>query len=243
MTAGATTLAAGGERHVPVPDEVARDYLLLGLRLDQHVPGLVDGYFGPADLKAQVDIESVRSPAALAADAEALLARIGDEVEPPDRRDWLSAQAVALRTQARALAGDELSYVEHVTRCFAWSPVRRDNSVFEAAAAELDALLPGSAPIAERLAAWDARFAIPVDRLPAIVDWLVARFRARAASTVRDPGRRGPPRHARSRPAVDRLQLVRRRPPLARRHQHRPADPRGGPHPHRRARDVPGPPP
>ena len=39
MTAGATTLAAGGERHVPVPDQVARDYLLLGLRLDQHVPG------------------------------------------------------------------------------------------------------------------------------------------------------------------------------------------------------------
>ena len=63
-TDAATTLAVGGERQVPVPDPVARDYLLLGLRLDQHIPGLVDAYFGPADLKARVDIESLRAPAA-----------------------------------------------------------------------------------------------------------------------------------------------------------------------------------
>ena len=49
--------AVGGTRTVPAPDAVARDYLLLGLRLDQRIPGLVDGYFGPADLKATVDIE------------------------------------------------------------------------------------------------------------------------------------------------------------------------------------------
>ncbi|HEX5013790.1 MAG TPA: hypothetical protein VFV72_06470 [Candidatus Limnocylindrales bacterium] len=183
----ATTLAAGGERHVPVPDEIARDYLLLGLRLDQHIPGIVDGYFGPADLKAQVDIESIRPPAALAQDAEALLGRIRDTVEAADRRDWLSAQVVALHTQAAALAGEPLPYIEHVTRCFAWSPLRREDSLFEAAAGELDALLPGTQPIAERLATWDRRFEIPIDRLPAIVDWLVARFRARAAALFAIP--------------------------------------------------------
>ena len=57
-----TTLAAGGQREIPVPDPVARDYLLLALRLDQHVPGLVDAYYGPADLKARVDMESLRPP-------------------------------------------------------------------------------------------------------------------------------------------------------------------------------------
>ncbi len=44
--------AVGGTRTVPAPDPVARDYILLALRLEQHIPGLVDGYFGPADLKA-----------------------------------------------------------------------------------------------------------------------------------------------------------------------------------------------
>jgi hypothetical protein len=181
VTKRATTLAVGGDRHVPAPDPIARDYLLLALRLDQHVPGLVDGYFGPADLKAEVDVGQLRAPARLAADADALLARLPGEVTDEQRRDWLAAQLIALRTQAAGLAGDELPYAEHVRRCFAWTPERRAEAQFEAAATQLDALLPGQEPLADRLAAWDARFEIPVDRLPSVVDWLVGRFRARAA--------------------------------------------------------------
>ncbi len=71
MTA-ARVPAVGGTRDVPAPDDVARDYLLLGLRLDQHLPGTVDGYFGPAELKARVDMEPLRPPARLAEDALAL---------------------------------------------------------------------------------------------------------------------------------------------------------------------------
>jgi hypothetical protein len=176
-----TTLAAGGERQVPAPDDVARDYILLGLRLDQHIPGLVDGYFGPADLKAQVDIEQLRAPARLAEDADALLARLPDEVTDAQRRDWLTAQLVAMRTHAAGLAGEDLPYVELVERTYEWSPVRRDETMFDTAAAELDALLPGTEPLIDRLEAWDARFEVPLDRLPGVVDWLVGLFRARAS--------------------------------------------------------------
>jgi hypothetical protein len=176
----ATTPAVGGMRQVPVPDPIARDYILLGLRLDHHIPGLVDGYFGPADLKAQVDIEQLRAPDRLAADADALLARLATEIADAQRRDWLAAQLVAVRTQAAALAGESLPYLEHVSRCFAWTPQRRDDAMFDAAAAELEALLPGTAPLAERLATWDAQFEIPVDRLAAVIDWLVGRFRSRS---------------------------------------------------------------
>ena len=180
MTDRAMTLAAGGERQIPAPDPIARDYLLLGLRLDQHIQGLVDGYFGPADLKAEVDVGQLRPPADLAADAAALLDALPAEVRDEGRRDWLSAQLTALRTQALVLAGEQLPYVEHLTRCFAWTPQRRDDASFDAAAADLDALLPGDEPLADRLVAWDKQFEIPVDRLPGVVEWLVARFRARA---------------------------------------------------------------
>jgi hypothetical protein len=176
-----TTPAVGGQRHVPVPDPVACDYLLLALRLDQHIPGLVDGYFGPADLKAQVDVEELRRPAALIDDAVGLLDRLPAEVSEPDRLDWLVAQVTALRTHAEALAGRELPYFESVTRLFAWTPVRRDEAVFEEAAVEIDRLVPGSEPLAARLAVWDAQFAVGVDRLRSVVAWLVDRFRARSA--------------------------------------------------------------
>ncbi len=174
--------AAGGERQVPAPDAIARDYLLLALRLDQHIDGLVDGYFGPAELKALVETEQLRSPARLADDAAMLVARLPNEVEDDARRDWLNAQVVALKTQAAALAGDSLPYLDHVSRCFAWTPSRRDDARFDEAAALLDGLLPGPDPLAERLAAWDARFEIPVDRLPKVVDWLVGLFRERASA-------------------------------------------------------------
>lgn len=174
--------AVGGTRTVPPPDPIARDYLLLALRLDQRIPGLVDGYFGPADLKAVVDMEQLRSPARLRDDAAALRDRLATEVEEPDRRAWLDAQLVALETQAAALAGAELPYLEHVARCFAYTPARRPDAEFAVAATALETLLPGADPLPERLEAWDAQFEVPLDRLAAVVAWLVERFRARAAA-------------------------------------------------------------
>ena len=118
-----TTLAMGGERVLPDPDPIARDYLLLALRLGQHVEGLVDGYFGPADLKAQVDMEQLRPPARLADDAAAAArARRCRGGLEPTAGDWLDRQLVALETQARALAGDALPYLDHVERCFDLRP-------------------------------------------------------------------------------------------------------------------------
>ncbi|OGO57753.1 MAG: hypothetical protein A2Z32_06070, partial [Chloroflexi bacterium RBG_16_69_14] len=69
-----------------------------------------------------------------------------------------------------------------VARCFAYAPHRRPDAEFDTAAARIDELLPGEGPLGERLAAWDARFEIPVERLPAVVDWLVGRFRMSAAA-------------------------------------------------------------
>jgi hypothetical protein len=174
--------AVGGTRSVPAPDPVARDYLLLALRLDHLIPGLVDGYFGPADLKAKVDTEQLHAPARLRDEAASLRSRLAAEVEDADRRAWLEIQLVALQTQAAALAGEALPYLEYVARCFAFEPSRRPDATFERAAAQIDALLPGEAPLAQRLAAWDARFEVPVERLPGILAWLVERCRVRAAA-------------------------------------------------------------
>ncbi len=173
--------AVGGARLVPPPDPIARDYLLLALRLDQRIPGLVDGYFGPADLKARVDMEQLRAPARLRDDAAVLRDRLSDEVADPARRAWLNAQLVALETQAAALAGQPLPYLDHVERCFAYAPRRRADTEFTMAAAAINALLPGDAPLTERLGAWDAQFEVPIDRLAAVAAWLIERFRARAS--------------------------------------------------------------
>lgn len=181
MTAERRVTAVGGTRTVPEPDPIARDYLLLGLRLDQHVPGLVDAYYGPASLKAQVEIEPKRSPASLREDAAALRARVTGQIDAPDRQMWLTAQLVALETQASVLAGDTLPFVDFVAKAFDYAPRRVPDDVLETAAARLDELLPGDGDLSGRVEAWDAAVEVPVDRLPALIDWLVERFRARSA--------------------------------------------------------------
>ena len=181
-TPRARTTAMGGTRDVPVPDALARDYLLLALRLDQHAPGTVDGYYGPADLKARVDMEPLRPPARLAEDAVALRERVATEAHEPDRRHWLDLQLIALEALARTTAGAPIPYLDLVTRCFAFTPRRRPPERFEAAAAQLDAMLPGDAPLAERLAAEDEAWTVAPDRVQAVVEGLVARYRDRAAT-------------------------------------------------------------
>ncbi|MEO6206832.1 MAG: hypothetical protein ABIP77_02605 [Candidatus Limnocylindrales bacterium] len=181
MTAQETVPAMGGVRRVPAPDAIATDYLLLALRLDQRIPGLVDGYFGPAAIKAQVDMEQGRSPARLREDARSLRDRVAAEIQDADRRAWLDAQLVALEAHGAAVAGDPLPYEEHVARCMGFVPHRRPDIDFQRARTIIDDVLPGDSPLSDRLDAWDRELEIAVDRLPAVVDWLVARFRERAA--------------------------------------------------------------
>ena len=175
--------AVGGTRTVPAPDAIARDYILLGLRLDQHIPGLVDGYFGPADLKAQVDMEQLRPPARFArrrAGAARPAAGRGRRSRPARlaRRPARRARGPGGRPRRR---GGAVPRPRHAL--LRPPPARRPDVVFEEAAARIDTLLPGDAPLSDRLADWDRRFEIPLDRLPSVVDWLVDRFRARAAAT------------------------------------------------------------
>lgn len=188
MSGRSMETAVGGERQVPTPDPIARDYLLLALRLDQRIPGLVDGYYGPAALKAQVDIEQLPPPARLVAAASDLLARLDAEVDDPARRDWLRVQLIALQTHSRALAGESLPYLEHVARCYDAVPVRHDEAVFLAATAELDELIPGPGSRADRLAEWDARMVVPVDRLEAVLAWLVGVVREPSIAAFGSPG-------------------------------------------------------
>jgi hypothetical protein len=176
--------ASGAERRMPAPDPIARDYLLLALRLGRLLPGVVDAYFGPADLKAQVDAEAPCTSTKLREDASTLESRLAREVPETDRRRWLQAQLVAIEAQALMLAGDPLPFPDYLTCLFDLEPERTPESIFESAADDLVRLLPSgemrSETVADRLVAWDARFVIAPDRLPPLVDWLVGHVRERA---------------------------------------------------------------
>ncbi len=164
---------------LPAPERelsVAERYLELGLRLGRHVDGLVDAYYGPPELKVQVDAEEPVDPAQLAADADALLGELED--------GWLADQVLGCATYARVLAGEAISYSDEVERCYGVRPVRTPLSVYEAAHAELDELLPGDGALFERRQAWRTRYQCPGDRTVAVLADLVPFMRARTLALV-----------------------------------------------------------
>jgi len=162
--------------------DVAVEYIELGLRLGRHLDGLVDSYYGPAEIKERIDAEELREPNSLAEDA----ARLRDSLDGLEdvRRKWLEAQLVGLETAANKLAGAEISFEEEVELYYGVPPRRTPESEFEAAHEAIDALLPGDGSLEERYRAWREDEAIPTDRLAGVVSRLNAVFRERAAEVV-----------------------------------------------------------
>ncbi|HSJ58639.1 MAG TPA: hypothetical protein VLC95_15760 [Anaerolineae bacterium] len=135
-------------------DEIGRAYLRLALGIERHFEGFVDAYFGPAELRREVDKGEPRALEALVEDGEALLRQVAGGVTDAQRRDFLERQVGAMAAVAGSLAGERLDFMEEVRHYFDIIPEMVDEAVFEAAHAELDALVPGDGALVERMAAW-----------------------------------------------------------------------------------------
>ncbi|MBA2283821.1 MAG: DUF885 domain-containing protein [Acidimicrobiia bacterium] len=167
------------------PANLVERYLELGLRLGRHIDGMVDAYYGPAALSASVDAEPLRTPAALAEDAKALVADLDAGVpldaatEDSLRRRWLRAQVLGLRTTAERLAGVAIAFEDEIERCYGVRPTRVDESAFEAAHRALDEVLPGTGPLGERYIEWKEAQSVPTDVLPRAIASFAEDFRDR----------------------------------------------------------------
>jgi len=157
----------------------AERYLELGLRLGRHVDGLVDAYYGPLELKAQVDAEDVVEASQLADDAGVLLGELPD--------GWLRDQIRACETYARVLAGEKVDYADEVEACYGVRPELTPIAVYEEAHAELEELLPGEGSLVERRENWRAQQLVDGGIALAALADLLPLLRARTSELVALP--------------------------------------------------------
>lgn len=148
----------------------AERYVRLGLQLGRHDDGIVDAYFGPPELAAAVEAEPPVEPPPLASAAEALL----DELED----GWLRDQVVGLRTYAGVLAGESVSYADEAEGCYGVRPSHTDEAVFRAAHEQLEELLPGDGPLAERYERWENSIRVPREQIESLLAAAIEEARA-----------------------------------------------------------------
>jgi len=169
---------------VPPLDEISTQYVTLAFWLEKHIPGAIDGYMGPVDLRERVDSAPTPEPSEMLAHADALIAAIEGADLPPTRVDYLLAQARGMQTMCRKLTGEELSYVEEVQSYFDVDPVKTPESAYDEAIAALDDALPGDGTIAERMIAYRQGFEIPVAQAQGTVRRIIDEVRARTVAFV-----------------------------------------------------------
>jgi hypothetical protein len=148
-------------------DEIARRYVLLGLRLGRLVPGFVDSYVGPPELADVVAGEQDPLPADLHDEALGLGELVAGLPEDTDaqhhRRRWFEGQLTSMRAHARAAAGEEIGFLDLCDQLLGLRVTPVPEAELQAARARLDSALPGSGSIADRMAAAREQQRVPSD--------------------------------------------------------------------------------
>lgn len=164
-------------------DQLAREYLLLELRMGQHDAAHVDAYFGPDEIK----VEAEASPMPLDAIAEQALV-LGNALsampENEGRTAGLLQRLEALRTRIRINQGETLSFDEESMALFGTSAPDYDAAHFVPILEAIDELLPGEEPLSERVEAFRSRFEIPPERLADVFDAAIAECRKRTLAMI-----------------------------------------------------------
>jgi hypothetical protein len=171
----------------PRLDPHIAEYLSLALSIERVFPGFVDAYHGDPALKAEAGRGPAPTPADLRERAAAFEASLADAALEPARLAFMRAQARAMTTMCRLIAGESMPYTEEVSRLFDIDPAFTPESTFDAAIAELDALLPGTGDVRERMVAWRDRTVVSPDVARTMIDRIAVETRARTARMIELP--------------------------------------------------------
>ncbi len=165
----------------------AREYVLLALRMEKLFPGLIDGYFGPAALREQVDGEAAPAPADVLKAVAALADALPTQGFEPGRQVYLAKQVRALETIARKLNGESFALTDEVQRCFDISPEWTPEAQFEEALALYEQALPGAGSLADRFHAHRSRYELRPDQahlVQGIMEQIMAEVRQRTLGFI-----------------------------------------------------------
>jgi hypothetical protein len=113
----------------------------------------------------------------------AAVAEAGEEA----RLLQLQRNVLALSTRMRMANGERLSFNEEAALLYDAVPPDYDYAHFDAALAELEALLPGDAPLGDRVQALRDKLIVTKDKVPAVMEAAIAECRARTVARYELP--------------------------------------------------------
>lgn len=145
--------------------QFARDYLTLGLRINKHIEGYVEHYYGPSDLKNQVILEEKSSPKKLLIDCSNLMKILPNQGFDEKRLKFLSKNLNAIDAILHNLNGEQMSYLELVKNLFDFKPILYEDDYFYNLTTQADSCYKGNGSLSERINHYAQRRTIPTTKL------------------------------------------------------------------------------
>ena len=173
-------------------DAIARDYVALILEIGEREEGYVDAYYGPPEWQAAAkanprEIPQLIQGAASLTDRLNAVSTAGADAAVAQRKAYLLAHVSAAAARLRMLSGQTMSFADEAEALFGIRPELRPLSSYDPVLAEIDALLPGSGSLADRVIEFKSHYVIPKDRLQVVMDAAIAECRRRTARHIALP--------------------------------------------------------
>ena len=174
-------------------DGAAESYVKLCLELGLYDPDYVDAYYGPpewrpAPLDSGAASEFPRDR--LLRSADELLSKLdcidmeGFEEIELRRLRFLRGHVASLRARVELVGGRKMSFDEESRALYDAVAPSCDVDTLEAALRELEALVPGEGPLAERIEAYRGLFVVPRERIDTVFAAAIAEARRRTQSHI-----------------------------------------------------------
>lgn len=159
-------------------NRAAEDYVKLVLAVGRHDASFVDAYYGPKHWKELAAKGAPVPLAKLKLRTEALLKTVRKAPASP-RRAFLEKQLVATDGFLRRLSGEKLSLAQEAKLLYDIALPEVSLVRLAEARKQIEALVPGDGPLEARVAALQAKFIVPADKLPALCEVALAETKHR----------------------------------------------------------------
>jgi hypothetical protein len=177
----------------PAPlDSVATQYVKLTLSIGQKEDGYVDAYYGPPVWAEAVKAEK-RTNASLRDNADRLIGEVravpleGLTRLERKRRAFLLAQLEAARFRLDMIDGKTAPFRQEALALFATRVELKPLSAYDPTLSRIESLVPGAGPLPDRVEAFRMRYAVPRDRLDAVMRAGIRECRKRTLAHIKLP--------------------------------------------------------
>jgi len=157
--------------------QLINEYIKLAFSIEEYMPGYVDSYFGPEELKAQAKKDGKIPLQNLTERTARLASDISQADMDAQRKDFLARQVTAMQMSVRLLGGEQVSLAEETQALYDIQPVWKDESIVEEGHKELTSLLPPGNSLTEQMQEWNRSLEIPIEKVKELVPVIIKRLR------------------------------------------------------------------